>query len=237
MSRKSVSEPTDIVIPVHGALEYLRNCVSTLIEHTSSLNRIIFVDDASDLETTAYMLDQLRNHKSFLYIRSEKQRWFTRTVNLGLRLVRTQRVVIMNSDCVVDRGWLEELYDVWADAEKLGMRVGLVGSVLSGEEPRRWVESKEPGYVTAHCWLCSMGALYNISARRGQPGIFLDETQNSTIHIRSDVIGCYEMNRAGYATIQSHKSAVGHIAGKSWGHNLAAIAGLKVGDPLKGEVC
>src|ERR1035437_8696783 len=164
--------PVDIVIPVHDALPYLCKCVETVLKHTPALNRIIFVDDASSSDTSAYLLHVLHENPSSLYIRSEKQRWFTRAANLGLRLVRTHEAVLLNSDCEVQPGWLEELHAVWdkAEAENRNLKVGLVGSVWSAEDPRRWCESEKHG-VTGHAWLCSMRALSMIALKRGTPGL------------------------------------------------------------------
>jgi glycosyltransferase involved in cell wall biosynthesis len=229
---------TDVVIPVHNALDYTEACINSVFAHTPQINRLILVDDFSQPEVTAYLLSVLVNHSSALYIRTGTQRWFTRASNLGLRLVRTSRCVLLNSDCVVDKDWLEELYAVWTDVEETlpGKRIGLVGSTLSGEEPRRWAEYREPGYVTGHCLLLSVAVLSEISARRGMPGIYLDEVHQNAIHINSDRFLSYELNQAGYVTVASFKSAVGHHGGKSWGHNLAKISGLTMTSPELGEI-
>ena len=228
---------TDIVIPVHDALEYTQACIDSVFAHTQNF-RLILVDDFSQPETTAYLLSVLQRQRYSLYIRTAHQSWFTRASNLGLRMVRTPRVILLNSDCVVDTGWLEELYAVWDEAQAaLGAKhVGLVGVTQSAEEPRRWAETQEPGYVTGHCFLLSMEVLYKVSNLRGQPGWYLDEVNQSAIHINSDRYLNYELNRIGYATIQSMRAAVGHHGGKSWGYNLGLTCSLRIGDPEKGEV-
>ena len=218
---------TDIVIAIRGTRpypieQYFVECLRTLEEHTKNY-RLILVDDNSDEEGARVINEAVSQRPEAVLIRTGFQRWFTRAYNLGLRLARTERTVILNADTVLGAGWLEELYDVWDEATSVGHRVGLVGSVYSDPEQRRWIASMEPGYVTAHCLLLSMQAISEASARRGQPGIYLDETRQDAIHIRSDVFISYELNRLGWATIQSHKSAVGHHGGKAWGHNLGAI--------------
>lgn len=222
---------TDIVIPVHNAQADLHECLLTLKENTADY-RLIFVDDASDKETSEYLYSFCSANPSALLIRTSRQRWFTRASNLGLRLVRTDPCVLLNSDCVMGAGWLEELFDVWQEcaAQNPGRRIGLVGSVLSAEEPRRWADIVHPGYVTGHCWLVSVQALYEISAARGMPGWYLDETKPGAAHICSDRDGSWDMTKLGFMTIASFKSAVGHKGGRSWGHNLAAISGLTARD-------
>jgi GT2 family glycosyltransferase len=227
-----VSHPfTDICIPVHNALPDVKECLATVTAHTPDC-RIILVDDFSDRETSDYLYQFCLEHPSTVMIRTSKQRWFTRASNLGLKLVRTERSILLNSDCVVDSGWLDELFAVWDECQQQNpqRRIGLVGSTQSAEEPRRYAEYINPAYVTGHCWLCSVTALFEISAARGMPGWYLDETKPGTAHIRSDVEACWELNKLGYATIASFKAAVGHKGGKSWNFNLGAISALRPSD-------
>ena len=219
----------DIVLPVHNAGEYFWNCVQSVRQFTDSY-RLILVDDFSEEETAEKVRLIARQHQNSILIRTAKQRWFTRAVNLGLRMARTPRVVILNSDCELSIGWFEELQAIWAECEGIGMKVGLVGSVMSDEEPRRYAISNKPDYVTAHCLYVDMHALTEVSVARGTPGIYLDETKQQDIHIRSDVSISWALNELGYATIKSFKSRVGHHGGKSWGYNLAAIASVSLQD-------
>lgn len=209
-------------------LNYFKPCVESVRQHTSAI-RFIFVSDGCDADHDQAMQDFIKQYPESLYLRTPKQLWFTRAHNLGLRFVRTPWAVMLNADTVVDVGWLEELYairdEVTEECRMEGARgVGLVGVELSGEEPRRYHRTSEPGYVTGHCWLVNMEALSEISAHRGTPGIYLDETQQKTIHIYSDNEACYAMNRLGWKTIVSFKAAVGHHGGKSWGHDLSVLA-------------
>jgi hypothetical protein len=130
----------------------------------------------------------------------------------------------------VDIGWLEELQGVWEECEAQGMKVGLVGSTMSMEEGRRWEATTGADYVTAHCLLVSMHALTEVSVKRGTPGIYLDETKQIALHIRSDVFLSYDLNALGYGTVRSFKSKVGHHGGKSWAYNLAAINSVSLQD-------
>ena len=120
-----------MVLPVHNALDYVKACVESLYSHTPSLSRLIIVDDFSDEATRSYLYgpECLGKRSRNIYVRTTKQVWFTRAANTGLRLVETERAVLLNSDVVLNSGWLEELQDVWADFEsKFSPRkVGLVG--------------------------------------------------------------------------------------------------------------
>lgn len=220
---------TDIVIPIHGTRDFpveqiFENCVSTVVAHTKDF-RFIFVDDNSDSECRAVVDKVASSYPSSLVIRTNVQNWFTKAVNKGLRMVRTPRAVVLNCDTVVDEGWLQELYDVWAEVEQQTMKlVGLVGSVLNPDMSMRWRYTVPPHYVTGHCWLLSMDVMANAANGRGMPGWYLDETNPANAHIRSDIEICHRLNGMGYLTVESFKSAVGHLGGKSWGHLLGSLS-------------
>lgn len=217
----------DIILPFHAtrqypAESYLQKCYEGLCATVPDF-RLVLVDDACDETGRAVVESIARDRRNTLLIRSNYQRWFTRAVNLGLRMARTPRVVILNADTVLDAGWFEEIKQCWAEAEAQQARVGIVGSVLSDAEPRRWAFSTKPDYVTAHAVYVSVQSLYDVSAKRGTPGIYLDETSPLNIHIRSDVDLSWQLNAMGYAAVKSFKSRVGHHGGKSWGYNLARV--------------
>jgi hypothetical protein len=220
--------PTDIVIGIRLTREFpvedtVFQCVETLRHHTHNF-RPIFVDDCSDWDYKAFIDGQLSSFPSGVLIRTNFQHWFTRAFNLGLRLVRTPCAVLLNCDTVLDTGWLEELYDVKREVETTtGRPVGIVGSVLSGEEPRRYAICPPQGYVTGHALLMDMAAVTHVSVSRGTPGIYLNEIDPSMIHIRSDVEIAWKLMELGYQCVEAFKSAVGHTAGKTWGHQLGRL--------------
>ncbi|SRR6266566_5748841 len=227
-------ECVDVILPVHNALEYVKACVESLYQHTPSFGRLIIVDDFSDEQTRSFLYgpECLGRNRRNIYIRNNSQRWFTRASNTGLRLVETPRAVLLNSDVVLNSGWLEELQDVWADFESKfpPRKVGLVGDWGNPHIPFRYQETQEPNYVTGHLWLISMQALQEVSVARGDPGRYLNELRPDTIHISSDRIGCYEMNKAGYATVAAYKTPCGHHGGKSWSYDLGRVRAIRLED-------
>lgn len=218
---------TDILIPYRSTRQfpteqYLERCVNTLVQHTHNY-RLIFVDDNSDEIGRECVQRVADRFPESTLVRTNKQKWFTRAVNIGLQLVRTEWAVEANSDVIFGENWLEEMYAVRDEINAAGARVGLVGSVYNEGESRRYVCTQPPGFVTGHTLLLNMNALREIAISRGTPGIFLDEVTARAIHIFSDNNICYDMNSLGYQTVMSFKSGVGHEAGKSWGHLLGLI--------------
>lgn len=225
-----MNPPTDIVIPIRLTREFehadecFTRCISALVENTHNY-RLIMVDDNSDAPGKARIEDAAMTFPSCILIRTHKQRWFTRAVNLGLRLTNTSRVVVLNSDTIPGPGWLEELYAVEEACNQLDplKKVGLVGGVYSPDDPRRFILTHEPQYVTGHAWLLNMSAVHLAATSNGR-SLILDEADPLMIHIRSDVKLSYELNRLRWLTVISHHSKVEHpAAGQSWGHQLHRI--------------
>ena len=222
-----MNPPTDVIISTRITREFpaekdLEACVDSLVKHTKNV-RVIFVDDNSDEIGKQCIDTQASRFRDSLLVRTHYQRWFTRAYNTGFMLTRTPYFVGLNCDTILDTGWLEELYSVKDDVEAKVGKVGLVGSVLSAEEPRRYALSVGQDYVTGHCILFSAQAMNEVANARGTPGIYLDETRPDAIHIRSDVFICWDMNKLGWQTVKSFKSNVGHTSAKCWGQRLWTI--------------
>lgn len=228
---------TDIIIAVRSTRKYplekyFETCLDSIVRYTSNY-RFIFVDDASDdIGAAAVSNAAARFHDSVL-IRTHKQNWFTRAHNKALRLVKTPCAVMINADCGVGEGWLEELYECWTQTESLHGQVGLVGSQSYDTVNPKWVlavPGVHPGYVTGHCWLVSIKAMFDVSVARGTNGWYLNETNPALLHIRSDVEMCTDMNKCGYKTVMSFHANVQHYGGRSWGHDLSSIDCLRLED-------
>lgn len=228
------SPDTDIIISVRGTRQYpieedFEKCVESLVKNTTNF-RLVIVDDNSDDIAAEKVSSIAASFRDCIFIRTHFQHWFTRAYNVGLRMARTPWVVCLNADTVLDSGWLDELYAVRDIVNESVGRVALVGSVMSDPEQRRYQISMKPDYVTAHCILVSMDALSAVSAKRGMPGIYLNETTQRAIHIHSDVDLSWELNDLGYTAVKAFKSRVGHAGFKSWGGQLAAVNCVRLED-------
>lgn len=218
---------TDIVIGIRitkafpNSLVAFEKFAESLVKTTKNYRPIV-IDDDSDPEYKDGIGKFVSSFDSALLLRTFKQHWFTKTYNLGLNLVRTPYCVILNSDTILREGWLEELFEVKAETEQHG-KTALVGSVHLPAEQRRYEICRHPGYVTGHCVLLDMIAMWEAAANRGTPGRVLDETSPATIHIRSDVELSYRLMSVGWQCVKSFKSHVEHEAGKTWGHLLGTL--------------
>ncbi len=113
----------DIVIAVHNALEEVKKCFESIYQNTGSLFRLIIINDGSDFLTSSFLNDFARVHSNILLIDNPAARGYTKAANQGLREVKADFAVLMNSDVVVPESWLQRL----AEPAVKDKSVGLVG--------------------------------------------------------------------------------------------------------------
>jgi GT2 family glycosyltransferase len=110
--RSTVTRAIDIVVPVHDAADDLRCCVDSVLAHTSGDYRLLLIDDASgDPAIGKYFAElEARALPQLALFANDRNLGFTLTANRGMQSARAGAdVVLLNSDTVVTRGWLEAL--------------------------------------------------------------------------------------------------------------------------------
>ena len=104
--------PIDIVVPVYNAADDLRRCVASVLAHTAGDYRLLLIDDASTDPAVAAHLGELqaRALPQLTLLRNSVNAGFTLTANRGMQAARPGAdVVLLNSDAMVTRGWLDAL--------------------------------------------------------------------------------------------------------------------------------
>jgi GT2 family glycosyltransferase len=102
-------EPVTIVIPVFNALPETLACLESLNGSTTVPLLVRVIDDASD-EPAREALKHYAQDKPWVDVHSfARNRGYTFASDYGVREARTSWVVLLNSDTVLTRGWLENM--------------------------------------------------------------------------------------------------------------------------------
>ncbi len=99
----------DIFITVYNAYDETRLCVESVIENTKDIDYVLYIlDDCSpDIRIEKYFTSLVRKKGSkIVYVRNEKNLGYLKNINKGLKLSKSNDVVILNSDVIVSRHWL-----------------------------------------------------------------------------------------------------------------------------------
>lgn len=111
----------DVIIPVYGAREDALNCIaSVLASECSVVMDLIVVNDASPDPGLNAELRRLAAEDRFVLLENSANVGFVGSVNRGMRLHPGRDVVLLNSDTVLPKGWLDRLHAAANGAKNIG---------------------------------------------------------------------------------------------------------------------
>jgi GT2 family glycosyltransferase len=132
----------DVVVCVHNALDDVKRCLESVVRHTRMPYTLLLVDDGSGEETRRY-LEQFARAQGATLLRNDAAGGYTAAANRGLRESSSPLVVLLNSDTVVGREWLDRMI---ACAES-DPAIGLVGPLSNTAS---WQSA--PGVMSGGDW-------------------------------------------------------------------------------------
>lgn len=138
-------ETVNIIVTVHNALEHVRGCLSSILEHTCPPYDLVLVDDGSDPPTSEYLRRFASEHRAML-IRNDAAKGYTFAANQGLRAARGEYVLLLNSDTIVTDNWLDRM----VMCAESGPRVGIVGPLSNSANWQSIPEAMEDGKWAAN---------------------------------------------------------------------------------------
>ena len=142
----------DVVVCVHNAQAHVEQCLASVLTRTTVNFRLIVVNDGSDEQTTAWLRELAERHAAMALLETHGPLGYTGAANRGLRHSTADYMVLLNSDTIVPRLWIEGLLDCMASGENVGV-VGPLSNAASWQSvPERsdadgWkVNELPPGY-------------------------------------------------------------------------------------------
>ena len=104
------SESVDIIICVYNAYEDVKRCIESVLRFTSQPYRIIIVDDNSAELTRCYLESVAQMNTNILLIRNtSNNHGYTYAANIGLRASTADYNILLNSDTIVSKNWVDNL--------------------------------------------------------------------------------------------------------------------------------
>lgn len=98
----------DIIIPVYNGYDDIIKCMESIRKHTDlKKHRVILVNDKSPDERIVPYLES-QAEENIIFIDSEVNQGFSASVNKGITW-SDRDVVLLNSDTMVTRGWVDKL--------------------------------------------------------------------------------------------------------------------------------
>ena len=253
----------DVVVCVHNALEHVERCIESILTRTTVAFRLIVVNDGSDQPTTARLRELAAHHAEMEVLETSPQPQqpadvpcarghlehqtqplgYTCAANHGLRHSSAEYVVLLNSDTVVPRLWLEGLLDAMSSGDNVGL-VGPLSNAASWQSvPERsdadgWKVNELPAGYNVDDFAELVHALsprrfprvaflngFCLMLRRGvidRVGL-LDEARFPQGYGEEDDY-CLRVRRAGYELAVADHCYVYHAKSKSFGARREQLA-------------
>lgn len=227
-----VPEPdVTIIIPVYNQLGYTVRCLKSLAGHATKCTfEIIVMDDVSS-DATPEIITKIDGVR---YVRNDENLGFLRNCNKAAGLAKGGYLVFLNNDTVVLPGWLDALYDTFAQFPG----VGLVGSKLifpdgrlqeaggiiwndaSGWNWGRLASPEHPRFNYVRDADYVSGASIMIERQLFEVLGRFDERYAPAYYEDTDL--AFAVREKGYRVIYQPRSAVVHFEGVSSGTDLSA---------------
>ncbi|MFH0772369.1 MAG: glycosyltransferase [Candidatus Omnitrophota bacterium] len=115
-----ISIEVDIIILSYQNLEYIKDCLDSVLKSTHSNIRIYIVDNNS----SAVIIDEIRRRYAGLpqviLMENKQNLGFAEGNNTALRRVKGKYSVILNNDTVVEPNWLEPMLRIMESDDRIG---------------------------------------------------------------------------------------------------------------------
>jgi GT2 family glycosyltransferase len=127
-----------VLVPCCGGLEYTKLCVPSLLRHSRPPTELLFLDIGS-LDGTA---EYLAGIQAAAQVRVEVVRALTdqdigRACARALEQARGEFLVLLNNDCIIPAGWLNQLVAL----ASMSFGTGMVGPMSNYAAPPQLVET------------------------------------------------------------------------------------------------
>lgn len=114
------SAGVDVVIPVYRGRAQTLACIKSVLSSLPKGARCIVVEDASPEPALVDALQALADRGRIVLRRQQTNLGFPATANAGIRAAGGRDVILLNSDTLVPRGWVERLTEAAYSAPDIG---------------------------------------------------------------------------------------------------------------------
>ncbi|KAA8389054.1 glycosyltransferase [Acetobacter tropicalis] len=231
-------KPLAIIIPVFRNHAVTLACLQA-VRGTVAGKKIcvVVVDDASPEPDLAEAVEAFARQHRFEWVRHEKNRGFPAAVNTGLQKAAGCDVIVLNSDTLVAKGWVEELRHIAYAAADTGTVTPFSNdaSILSYPSPERKnvvpdEEETQNLMVAAHA--ANAGQAVEIPTANGFCMYVRHDCLIQTGLLREDVFAqgygeendfCMRARALGWKHMAAPGAFVAHVGSASFGEARAAL--------------
>ena len=224
-----------VVIVNYGTFELTRDTVNSILEYSYPFSMEIIVVDNASIDDSLSRLRQYFNDR-VKFIASEKNNGFAAGNNQALKTVDSKYVLLLNSDTIVWKDTLEDIYNFMelnSDVGACGCQVLLEDNTLDKACKRSFPNVKNSFFRLFHIPTSSKDDNYNLDDLDDDGVYEIDCLTGAFIFTRKSVLDdiglldetffmygedidfCYRIKEAGWKVIYYGKDKITHFKGAS----------------------
>jgi GT2 family glycosyltransferase/glycosyltransferase involved in cell wall biosynthesis len=127
----------DIIIPVRGALHWVRQCLFAVFSTTAAdeVGRVIVVDDGTPQEEQTKLEEIVKEFPAVFAVRSGGPGGFAGACHTGVELSRAPHLLFLNSDCLLTPGVVRALTEAVQQDSTIGLACALSNNAANVSVP------------------------------------------------------------------------------------------------------
>ena len=131
-----------VIVPVYNAYEEFTLCMDSLLKtvNLKTTNILIINDNSPDNRIKAF-LSKYEHIPEIQIVHNEKNLGYTNSINKGISLCMGQDIILLNSDTITIKNWVESLYSVAYSQEKIGTVTAMSNNAGAFSFPKREKEN------------------------------------------------------------------------------------------------
>ena len=110
-----------IIILTLNQWKLTKQCLDSILRHTSGSYELILVDNGSTDGTRDYLREYAAQHRRVIVVANRTNRGFAAGNNQGLALATGRQVLFLNNDTVVTPGWLGNMLKLFQEHPQTGV--------------------------------------------------------------------------------------------------------------------
>lgn len=105
------SKGVDIIIPIYNAYEEMVQCIDSIKKWTDlKMHRLILINDCSTDSRILPYAESIKENNCIV-VHNKENKGFAANINMGMQQSQSRDVILLNSDTVVTKGWVDKLLD------------------------------------------------------------------------------------------------------------------------------
>jgi len=220
----------DIIIPIYNAYDELLICLESIYRNTNlEKNRLILINDNSPDERIAPYLEK-QKQKNVIVFHNESNRGFSNNINIGMQQSSVNDVILLNSDTIVTKRWVEKILECAYSAGAIGTVTPLSNNATLCSVPKFCEENLLPEGISVEqageiVERCSMKKYPRITTAHGFCMFVKREVIDTIGYFDAETFGrgygeendfCNRAEQAGFHHVMCDNTYIYHSGTKSF---------------------